>query len=588
MKNEITLRDIINTVKRRFYIIIFVFIIVFWFVMFIYNILPKTYESYMDIELNLNQRASSSQFESLFNLGNSNIELKSEIEKMKADIILKKIIQDFNMVESKNKSRHIIDRLRGKVYYERDLIEILKEQLNIEPVDGTSILKVSIEKNSPEYAKNIIDTWLKYYKEYRENYQKKLDNEKLEQLNSVLERVENNLDEISKKALDFELKNKITEENPLMDKYYDVVKRLYQYEEEKNSLDIRVKNFENVYLNIDPDMKELYLTEKNQEIKNLKIQLENSQYEYETIKILSPNSPQLIELKTKIDVLKSQLEKKLNAIIDNEEIYLTSISPELLNEYKELKYSYEFLDTKYNMLSNLEKELSKKIADQSPIMYEYLKLKKEQKVLEEKYEIIKNTIEQITINNIINKEQIRVINDSFTPTRPIFPSFKMFFIGGFLLAIFMGSIVALKFELKDKKVHSLEDFKYNYKEPELVIKNSDEIENISKYIYMLNKNNLLIVNTSIKKEELLDILYNELSKLDYNVINIKKLDLDKIREIEEKISKEKIITILNTDNKNDFNILKSKFEETVFIVLNKKSKMHFFDSDARIIYIRSV
>ncbi|AEX85650.1 uncharacterized protein involved in exopolysaccharide biosynthesis [Marinitoga piezophila KA3] len=574
MRTEITLRDIINTLKRRFYILIIVFILVFWGVMYIYNILPKSYESYMEIELNLNQNNSSSQIESLFNLGGSNTELKAEIEKMKTDEILRNIVRDFNLVESKNKSRHIIDRLRGKIYYERDLIEILKDQLKIEPVEGTNILKISIQKSSPDYAKRFIDSWFKYYKLYRENYQKKVNAEKLEYLNPILKKVENDLDEISKKVLDFELKNKITENNPLMDKYYEIVKELYQYEEEKNTLDIKVKNFENVYLNIDPQMKEIYLTEKNQQIKNIKLELENTQYEYETVKILSPNSPKAIELKTKIDVLKAQLEKKLNVIINNKDIYLSSISPDLLSQYKELKYSYEVLDTRYQMLKNLEKDLSKKIIDQSPVMYEYLKLKKEQKILEEKYEIIKNTIEQITINNLLNTEKIKIINASFTPTRAIFPSFKMFFVGGFLFAFFIGSIVALRFELKDNKIHSLKDFEYNFKSPEVVINSQKDIHDISKYIYGLNKNNILILNTITKKdilEKIENMLNEELKILDYNFISISNLDISKIKELEKKINSENNIVFLKEFDKNDLAILSNKIDFVITIVSEKYS-----------------
>ncbi|NUU95851.1 hypothetical protein XO10_06110 [Marinitoga sp. 1135] len=577
MRNEITLRDILNTLKRRFYIIIIVFVLVFWGIMYIYNFSPKWYLSYMEIELNLNQNNSSNQIESLFNFGSSNTELKAEIEKMKTDEILRNIVRDFNLVELKNKSRHIIDRLRGKIYYERDLIEILRNQLKIEPVEGTNILKVSIQKSSPEDAKMLIDAWFKYYKLYRENYQKKVNAEKLEYLNPILKKVENDLDEISKKVLDFELKNKITENNPLMDKYYEIVKELYQYEEEKNTLDIKVKNFENVYLNIDPQMKEIYLTEKNQQIKNIKLELENTQYEYETVKILSPNSPKIIELKTKIDVLKTQLEKKLNVIINNKDIYLSSISSDLLSQYKELKYSYEVLDTRYQMLKNLEKELSKKIIDQSPVMYEYLKLKKEQKVLEEKYEIIKNTIEQITINNLLNANKIKVINSSFTPTRAIFPSFKMVFIGGFLLAFFIGSIVALRFELNDNKIYSLKDFEYNFKTPEVVINSKKNIHDISKYIYGLNKNNILILNTITKKdilEKIENMLHEELKNLDYNFISISELTIPKIKKLETELKSNNNIIFLQNFDKNDFAILNSIFDHIIFIIAEKFSDIN--------------
>ncbi|KAF2955581.1 Wzz/FepE/Etk N-terminal domain-containing protein [Marinitoga sp. 38H-ov] len=582
MRNDITLRDVFNTIKRRWYIIIILSIVFFSIIMYIYSILPRTYTSYMELELSSSNSGGDNLSLLLSNSGN-NTEIKTEIEKMYSDEILKNIIKDFDMVKRKNNSRHIIDRLRGKVYYERDLIEILKEELIIEAKSGTNIIKISYTKRDPEYVKKVLDKWYEYYIEYYEKIQKEKNNEKISLLIPLLEQINQELESINKKVVEYELEYKISDKNPLMDKYYDVVKKIYQYSEDKNSLEIEIKNFENVYLNIDQEMKEVYLTEKNSEIKNIKTQLENSQLEYETLKIISPNSPKLFELETSINVLKTELSKKLEILINNKDMYLSAISMDLLNKYKTLKYSYEVLDTQYNMLKNLEKKLSEEITNQSPILYEYLSLKKDQKILEEKYNIVKTALEQTRLKTLLEIQKPSILNNSFVPTRQDFPSFKMFFIGGFFISIFLASIIALRFELKDNKIYSLKDFEYNYKKPELIV--NGDISKISKYLYMINKNNILIVNTA--SENILDLLYAELSNLNYNLLNINKLDIEKIKEIDEKLKKDKNIIIINSNDENDYNILKLKTEETIFIV-SKKSKIEYFDFNSKVIYIRSV
>ncbi|MBM7560131.1 GumC family protein [Marinitoga litoralis] len=585
MREDITVRDIFNTIKRRWYVILILSILIFSSIMYIYSIIPRTYTSYIELELSSSSSSGDGLSLILSNSGN-NTEIKTEIEKMKNDEILKKLVYDFNMIERKNKSRHIIDRLRGKIYYERDLIDILKEELIIEAKSGTNIVTISYSKRDPEYVKAILDKWYQYYIEYYINTQREKNNEKISMLVPLLDQINKDLEDINKEVIEYELKYKISDTNPLMEKYYDVVKKIYQYNEDKNSLEVEIKNFENVYLDIDQEMKEIYLTEKNSEIKNIKTQLENLQLEYESLKIISPNSPKLFELETKINVLKSELSKKLDVLINNKDMYLSAISMDLLNRYKTLKYSYEILDTQYNMLQNLEKKLSEEITNQSPILYKYLSLKKEQKILEEKYNIVKSTLEQTRLKNLIESQKPRILNNSFVPTRPDFPSFKIFFLGGFFISIFLASIIALKIELSDNRVYSLKDFEYNYKKVNLVINKTEDFSNVSKYIYMLNKENILLVNT-IDNEDILNILYNEFSKLDYNIIKINHLDIEKIKEIESKINSAKNIIILNSKDINDFNILNSKIEETIFLI-SRKSKIEYFDNKAKVIYVRSV
>lgn len=587
MREDITVRDIFNTIKRRWYVILILSILIFSSIMYIYSIIPRTYTSYIELELSSSSSSGDGLSLILSDSGN-NTEIKTEIEKMKNDEILKKLVYDFNMIERKNKSRHIIDRLRGKIYYERDLIDILKEELIIEAKSGTNIVTISYSKRDPEYVKSILDKWYEYYIEYYINTQREKNNEKISMLVPLLDQINMDLEKINKEVIEYELKYKISDTNPLMEKYYDVVKKIYQYNEDKNSLEVEIKNFENVYLDIDQEMKEIYLTEKNSEINNIKTQLENLQLEYESLKIISPNSPKLFELETKINVLKSELSKKLDVFINNKDMYLSAISMDLLNRYKTLKYSYEILDTQYNMLQNLEKKLSEEITKQSPILYKYLSLKKEQKILEEKYNIVKSILEQTRLKNIIESQKPRILNNSFVPTRPDFPSFKMFFLGGFFVSIFLASIIALKIELSDNRVYSLKDFEYNYKTPELLISSSDEFKDISKYIYISNAKSILIIDSLLKNKDLVqEIIFNELSKLDYLFIKVNRLDLEKIKEIENKITKEKVVLYLELFDKNDYKFLKELADLVITIVAEKYSNGKIIEeSNENVIFFR--
>lgn len=527
-EDELTLNDIFRIFKRRkvtFFIILFLTVLLTLLYLFVFA--SDVYEAKMVVETRNTSKTSSllAQYGSLASMvgislpsgGNS---ISTVIEKMKSDQILLKVIKENNLLDyyMKNSKPSFIGRLLNKknevnIY---DIVENIRDNLDIQIQKDTSLIKISYKSSDPTLAASIVSSVFDEYIKYEKDVSLADINFYLDRLKSMFKDVSDKYLSIQKKILDFQVNNKIFDENsltPYVSQYSKLYFELIDIDSKKTELETKIKAVEDNLVNLNPDLKKFFL-ENNTSIKPLKSELINLKIEYETLKLNSTQNPKLIELEAKIQVLEDSLKKQINEILSNNLKYLATTDMDTYKQYVADKTQLELLEVIKSSTVSLMQKIDSDIKEKSPLLYEYFLLKKDSAILQTKYESLKSSIETQKLQSDFFQPSLRVVDNVYVPYKPVSPNKKLTLAIGMVLGFFLAILGIFVREYQDNKVKDVHDFVNKFKTPEFVINRRNmerEIKRIVNFIYVNNLKNLGI--TRIGDFEYKTIAYDIKEKL---------------------------------------------------------------------------
>jgi len=498
-ERELTFSDILRIFKRRkwTFLIIFLLTIVLTGVYLFFIATPK-YEAKQVIEYKSSQpSASLGSMSSAANLlgisQQSDSGLTTEIERMKADWVLSNVVKELNLVERANENKGLIARLRGTEVTERDFIDSLKENLNIQNVEGTNMIEISYQSSDPTLAASVVSLVYSYYTDYAKNLYFDDSQSYLNQVETLFEDVSKQYNQINKEVLDFQTKNKITDisegtsqrSDPLINYYSETYMNILKLEADKNQLEIRKQAIEDNVFKLSPETKEFILTntEKDTPVKDIKSRLVSDKIELETLKLNSPSSPRIGALEAEITVLEDELKRNLDTIFSNDLNFLASIDMETFNEYTGIITQLQLFDVTKQVYENMLQVIDDEIAKRSPIMYEYFLLRKDQVILQTRYNTLLTALEQERMKASLYDNKFKVINSSYVPENPVSPNTTLTLAIGGVLAIFLGILGVFVKEANDKTVKDLYEFESLFGAPDIILDDSNDAEKIVNYVY---------------------------------------------------------------------------------------------------------
>jgi uncharacterized protein involved in exopolysaccharide biosynthesis len=239
---ELTFSDIIRIFKRRKWLFVGIFITtVLITLVYLFFFATPTYKAEQIVEYKKSSGSSisfgdASGLAALAGLSSSTGDtgLDNEIQKMKSDAVLGKVVDELNLVQKAEENKNWFAKIRGIEYTKRGFIKSIKDKITIETVENTSMLSISYESSDPTQAASIVSLTYDYYTQFvKENYFK--DTEKyLTQLQNVFDDVSRQYDQVNKELLDFQTKNKITtsteQTDPMIQYYADTYMQKIQLE----------------------------------------------------------------------------------------------------------------------------------------------------------------------------------------------------------------------------------------------------------------------------------------------------------------------------------------------------------------------
>ena len=601
--SELTLQDILRVILRRKWLIFWIVFIAGIVSVVIAFLTPKVYEAQMYLEF---KETAMQQYGSLTSsalaglTGGSSFSAtpENEIQKMKNREVLRKVVQKLELVKVFNDGK--LDDKLSLAEQENKVIEELIKKLSIQNIKNTSIIKLSYQYKDKKLVSEIIHWVYYYYEEFNRQLTNSDYNEFLMAYSPMFTDISAQYEEINKKVIDYELKNKVSSDfnaiSPLFDAYVTNYSGVLGIDKSKKDLEISIKAFEKQYLEVDDKFKEVLSTETNPNLQSIKNQIITSKIELESVKVLYPNSGKIGEIETKISTLQQNFNEILKNILSNNLYYLSNIDPSLLQKYIDMNIQYQTLDMVKLSSEELLKKFDKEIADKSPVLYEYFLLKRDQSVLRSQYEYLRASIEQARLKDTTYQSKFRILQQAQTLDKHVKPKKTMIVGVGGVLGIFVALILAFVIELKDKRIKSIEEFKRDFGSVEITVKNDDESEAVAGHIIKtgLKKVGIMEFEGGLKSVgRCSEIITKGLQGIDREYVAINVSDSDSAKTSVENYSvfekADKAVVNIHSNSFNELSAYKDSLEKVLLIIKENQTGSDLvrrvLESTDKVIYI---
>jgi len=578
--SELSLQDIFRMLLRRKWLIFWIVFIAGIVSVVMAFILPKVYEAQMFLEFKetaMQQYGSltSSALADLTGTSSFSASPENEIQKMKNREVLRKVVQKLELVKIFNDGK--LDDKKSITELENEVIGDILEELSIQNIKNTSIIKLSYQYKDKKLVSEIIHWVYYYYEEFNRQLTNSDYNEFLMAYSPMFTDISAQYEEINKKVIDYELKNKVSSDfnaiSPLFDAYVTNYSGVLGIDKSKKDLEISIKAFEKQYLEVDDKFKEVLSTETNPNLQSIKNQIITSKIELESVKVLYPNSAKIGEIETKISTLQQNFNEILKNILSNNLYYLSNIDPSLLQKYIDMNIQYQTLDMVKLSSEELLKKFDKEIADKSPVLYDYFLLKRDQSVLRSQYEYLRTSIEQARLKDTTYQSKFRILQQAQTLDKHVKPKKTMIVGVGGVLGIFVALILAFVIELKDKRIKSIEEFKRDFGSVEITVKNDDESEAVAGHIIKtgLKKVGIMEFEGGLKSVgRCSEIITKALQGIDreYVVINVSDSDTAKVSVENYSVfeKSDKAVVNIHANSFNELSSYKDSLEKILLII----------------------
>ena len=606
--SELTLQDILRVILRRKWLIFWI-VFIAGIVSVIYSLsLPKIYEAQMYLEFKdtaMQQYGSltSSALADLTGGSSFSASPENEIQKMKNREVLRKVVEKLELVKIFNDGK--LDDKKSITELENEVIGDISEELSIQNMKNTSIIKLSYQYKDKKLVSEIIHWVYYYYEEFNRQLTNSDYNEFLMAYSPMFTDISAQYEEINKKVIDYELKNKVSSDfnaiSPLFDAYVTNYSGVLGIDKSKKDLEISIKAFEKQYLEVDDKFKEVLSTETNPNLQSIKNQIITSKIELESVKVLYPNSAKIGEIETKISTLQQNFNEILKNILSNNLYYLSNIDPSLLQKYIDMNIQYQTLDMVKLSSEELLKKFDKEIADKSPVLYDYFLLKRDQSVLRSQYEYLRASIEQARLKDTTYQSKFRILQQAQTLDKHVKPKKTMIVGVGGVLGIFVALILAFVIELKDKRIKSIEEFKRDFGSVEITVKNDDESEAVAGHIIKtgLKKVGIMEFEGGLKSVGLKsigrcsEIITKGLQGIDREYVAINVSDSDSAKTSVENYSvfekADKAVVNVHSNSFNELSAYKDSLEKVLLIIKENQTGSDLvrrvLESTDKVIYI---
>jgi uncharacterized protein involved in exopolysaccharide biosynthesis len=525
---------IINIFKRRkkvFYITFFIVMIATVAYLFI---APIKYKAKMVVEYTAGDSSNSSSIGSLASMatlagvsgGVSNI--ANEIEKIKSGPVLTKIVEELDMVNKANNNKSLYAKLRGIEFTTEHMINGLLENLNISNIKETNLIEIKYESKSQEESARIVNLIYNYYMQInKENYIKESE-EYSKVLQESFNQISSQYEDINKKLIDYQTKNKIdisAQQDPMIEYYAQAYMNLIKLDSEKSNLEMKKQSIENNLYELDPKTKEFILenTNVNSTINSIKSNIVQKQIQLETLKLTTPNAPQIGILEAEIKAAQKKLQETTTQILSDDLKYLAVVDKNKYEEYIQTKTQLELFDTLKESSEKMLNIIDNEISSKSPLLYKYFLLRKDKTILELKYTGLLNALEQENLKRTFYKPKLKIVTDVSIPQIPFSPNKKLTVVLGFLLGIIFGIIMVIFKENTDKNIKSKNEFEGLFRSSDIILNNIEDSRKIFNYIYKNNykKLGIILTNPTSEQNRISDKLYNMLNQFNNNIVYLK-------------------------------------------------------------------
>ncbi len=360
------------------------------------------------------------------------------------------------------KSRNILSSVRTLAGLEEVSLTALEKQLTIQPVQGTDVLKISMQSPSPAEAQLVVNTLADVFIEWNLMY-------KQEDMRSAQEFIETQLATVSAnlQIAEEELRIYREQERSLAPSQETIagINQLAALEASLGEVRIsqteiterigqarnQLRGQEETMISSTTISENPFVTQYRSRLADLEIQLSGAKERY------TAQHPSVLSLQAEIEDVKAKLTEQVERVIGTETRTINPVHRDLYASMISQEVELMALEAREQALQSLIADYEARLSHLPAKELELARLTRGAKVLEELYIMLLTRNEETRIAGAMQTADVQVIDDATLPVMPIKPRVKLNIAIGAVLGAFLGVGLAFLLEFVDNTVKTKED-----------------------------------------------------------------------------------------------------------------------------------
>ncbi len=437
---EIELQDLIKILwKRKLLIIGIFFIAIVCAYLYVQSVTP-IYQTTTTILVQDNERMQSLFTGDAFSMGSSKVDTYNKI--LKSRNLLHEVIQRLDL---RDKNNEVIEPTT------------LGKMLSVQSVGSTDLIEITIEHTEPLKAQQILNTLVEEFQELNVQMNKSSLSNAIKFVEAQKVSIEKELQDAEERLLEYKESNQIVSPK---EEAVNSLETLVKLESSRSMLEIEVESLNKSMDELNDRLIEQPETivanrvvSNNPLIKQYKGQLTDLEVALVAAESkYTSNHPEVIEIRTKRETLMNSLQKEVERELTSETTSINPIYQTLVQQLLNLEVSYQANMAKiegYNrLISQYEKELDRLPKKELDL----LRLERDAKVTEEIYTLLMTRLEEIKISEAMETSEVFLVDNAYTPIKPIKPNKKTTVILAGIMGIIVGIGLAFLLAYLDRTI----------------------------------------------------------------------------------------------------------------------------------------
>lgn len=457
---ELTVSDILKILKRNKFLIFLILFIVLVITAFYAFFSPKIYEASAVLKISAEGNSSLLRLASsvpsfILPGGTVQSDYQTSIEIIKSRRTIERVMEELK----------IQDMDRFKDLSKDQIIKFLSENIEVQPIKDTSLVKISFQDKDKEFAKKLVDTLVNsYIQTLKEVAQNEASNTR-KFIESQLPQVEERLNKAELALQRFKEKNKVFS---LDEQAKLLLENLSNFESQflqaKISVDEAKNEREAIQKVLSKEEKMVVASQMiadnpvvvqlRSKLVDLNIELAGLLTEYKN------TDQQVLALKKQIDEVKKQLQNEVSRIVSQEQKTINPNYQTLLSRLISLEVQINTNDAYIQALEKVIKNYQSQVDKFPEIERELFGLMRERQVAETLYTMFVQKKEEARIQEAGASSGVSIVDGAFVSDIPVKPNKKLILAIGFVLGIFLGVLGAFGKEFLDKTIKDSKEVFY--------------------------------------------------------------------------------------------------------------------------------
>ncbi|MDI9422263.1 MAG: GNVR domain-containing protein [Bacillota bacterium] len=360
------------------------------------------------------------------------------------------------------KSRTILEQVSNILGSEDLTPRALEKAITVQPIQGSDVLKISMESPEPELAQRTVNTLADVFINWNTLYQR--DDRRtarlfievqLEGAAENLRLAEEELKAYKERERVFSLADetvaKIAQVSQLEANLTETQIAIQEVQERIGQVRASLEREDETLISSTTIAQNTFVTEYRRRLSDLEIRLSSAREKY------TDRHPTIISLLAEIEDVKAKLAEEVQRVIGTETMSVNPVHRQLYGNLIDLEVETMGLHARETALLTLIAEQEKELDLLPTRELELARLMRNAKVMEELYLLLRTRYEEARISEVMQTADVQVIDDAILPENPVKPRVKLNIAIGIVLGLFLGVGLAFLLEFMDNTINDQDD-----------------------------------------------------------------------------------------------------------------------------------